>query len=89
MATRTVYKFEFDTFSHCINIEGKTQFFGAPLAQGHAIFFGWDLMMGFGKPHKPANFEVDIFSRCRKLKKNRKILGNYPRPGPHPLFFCV
>jgi len=25
-------------------------------------------MMGFGKPHQPANFEVAIFSRCRNIK---------------------
>jgi len=25
-------------------------------------------MMGFGKPHQPANFEVAIFSRCSNIK---------------------
>ena len=47
-------------------------------------------MMGYGKPHQPANFEVAIFSRCRNIKGGRPILGSSPSPGQRrPLFFWV
>jgi len=32
-------------------------------------------MMGLGKPHESANFEVAIFSRCRNIKGNPQFWG--------------
>jgi len=78
-------KFEVDTFSNCINIKGKTpNIWELPYSLGHAS--GWDFMMGFGKPHQPADFEVAIFSRCRNIKGKPLILGSSPNPRPRPLF---
>jgi len=30
--------------------------------------YGWDFMMGLGKPHQRANFEIATFSHCRNIK---------------------
>jgi len=44
-------KFEVFSFSHCVNIEGKAQIWGAPLAQYQAnLFYACDFMMSLGKP---------------------------------------
>jgi len=43
-------------------------------------------MMGLGKPHQPAYFEVDTFSHCKNIKGEPTILGSSPNPGPRPLF---
>ena len=91
MATHTVYQIDIDTFSHCINIRGKTPNFWelSWLKATPSFSSGWDFMIGLGKPHQPANFEVAIFSRCRNIKGEPLILGSSPSPGPRPLLLWV
>ena len=83
-------KFEVDTLSHSVNIKGNLKYLEASLANGHALFSSeWDFMMGLGKPHESANFEVDNFSRCRNIKGEPPILGSSPSPGPPPVLLWV
>jgi len=46
-------------------------------------------MMGLGKPKPCTKFEVASFSRCGKIKREPKIIGSSPSPGPYPLFLLV
>jgi len=49
-------------------------------------------MMGIGKPHQPANFEVAnlaIFSRCRNIKGEPKTLGSFAAQGYAHFFLRV
>jgi len=47
---------------------------------------GCNFMMALGKPKVHTKFEVAIFSRCRNIKGNPKILGSFPSPGLRPFF---
>ena len=47
---------------------------------------GWDIVMGLGKDHLPANLEVAIFSSCRNIKGEPQILGSSPSPVPRTIF---
>jgi len=79
-------KFEVDTFSHCTNIKEICEIFGSSHSLGpRQLFSVWDFMIGFDKPHQPANFEVATFSRSRNIKGEPPILGNSPSSRPHEL----
>jgi len=48
-------------------LKENPEFWGAPLAQCEAHFFGFDFMMGLGKPQLHANYAVASFGRCRYI----------------------
>jgi len=50
-------------------LQGHPQILGNPLAQFHAHFFEWDVMMGLGKPQLHARFEVAIRSQTAEILK--------------------
>jgi len=61
----------------------------APLTHGHAHFFWVGFMMRFGKPKLFTKFEVASFSRCKNIKGEPRILGNFPTCSANFLiFYC-
>jgi len=71
-------KFEVAIFIHCVTIEGERQILGSSPAQGsfsaqHTLSSACDFMMGLGKPHLRAKFEVASPSRCRNIIGEPKI----------------
>jgi len=58
---------------------GTPKFWGAPLAEGHALFSpGCNFMMGLGKPKLYTKFEVASFSRCSNIKGEAPNFGELP-----------
>jgi len=65
-------KFEVDSFSHCENIAGNSNF--EPRATP-TLSSACDFIMGFGKPQLRAKFEVSSPRCCRNIMGNPKFLG--------------
>jgi len=81
-------EFEFDTFSHFINIKGKTPNFWEPPSPGpHPIFLlGVILWWDLANPTSLPILKSLSSAVAEILKGNPKMLGSTPSPWPCQLF---
>ena len=68
-------------------LTGNTQILVSSLLPGtHILSYGCDFMMGLGKSHLHAKFEVAFFCRCRNIDGEHSKFWELPIPGGRPFF---